>query len=568
MKKALLIIMVLVMALSLPAWAANQRGIESGGAMTRVSPDERRTALVIGNSEYEVGPLKNPANDARAVSTVLRKIGFDVISLTDQDQRQMKRAIRKFGKKIRKGGVGLFYFAGHGIQVGGLNYLIPLEAMIEAEEDVELEGVDVRYVMAEMAKAGNRLNIVILDACRNNPFARSFRSGTSGLATMDAPTGTLVAYATSPGKVASDGSGSNGLYTEALIEQMSVPGQRIEDVFKAVRRHVLDSSQGRQTPWESSSLTGDFYLVKKPPPPPPTTTLGQVASIQPGPTTTLVRPSGTLMTTTTSTQPLKIEIKRPPGKAVITSNVAGAKFKLAGHPLETVKVGSIVISNLPAGTYPVVAKKKGYKTWRSKVEIKPGQQTKIMIKMASNVKVEVVETVVLKPNQTQKKPTQTGGGKSEVVETIVLNPKKSKPRQAPTTTLRTANADRSVKSGGSGKSSIPPAADKVRSYRTNMGSLKLKFSGNRVSGTAHLIKPMTLDMASAPGPSGKIRLKGRLRGRVLEGTVHDSFNHDGQFRIKFSKDFKHFQGNWYSEYHEGFWESMGEKKGGFFSLFN
>ncbi len=224
--------------------------------------DERKIALVIGNSSYQQGYLKNPVNDARSITRVLRAKGFDVIlreNVANKDD--MKRAVREFGNKIQNGGVGLFYYAGHGVQVKGINYLIPVRAQINIEEEIEYESLDVGFVLAQMEAARNRMNIVILDACRNNPFARSFRSADRGLATINAPTGTLIAYATAPGSVASDGSGENGLYTEMLLKHIDKPGLKIEEVFKNVRAEVLDKSNGIQIPWESSSLVGDFYFT-------------------------------------------------------------------------------------------------------------------------------------------------------------------------------------------------------------------------------------------------------------------------------------------------------------------
>jgi hypothetical protein len=223
----------------------------------------QRVALVIGNSDYDAGPLLNPENDARAMDTALRQTGFDVLEYINlPSPAEMKRAIRDFGRKIQNGGVGLFYYAGHGIQVGGKNYLIPTKAQIFAEEEVEYEAVDVGFVMSQMEIARNRMNIIILDACRNNPFARSWRSAGTGLAFINAPAGTLIAYSTAPGSVASDGTGANGLYTEELLKQMHREGLNLEDVFKSVRLEVLKRSNNMQTPWESSSLVGDFYFIR------------------------------------------------------------------------------------------------------------------------------------------------------------------------------------------------------------------------------------------------------------------------------------------------------------------
>jgi|SRR5262245_2790475 len=222
----------------------------------------KRVALVIGNAAYKESPLSNPVNDAKDMAQLLRELGFEVIFKQNASQAEMKSAIREFGNNIVKCDVALFYYAGHGAQVSGENYLIPVDAVIAKEEEIEYESVNAGFVLAQMANSQNKLNIVILDACRNNPFARSFRSAASGLAQMNAPAGTIIAYATEPGSVAADGAGKNGLYTEELLKAMRSPGLKIEDVFKRVRVAVRTGSQGKQTPWESSSLEGDFFFVR------------------------------------------------------------------------------------------------------------------------------------------------------------------------------------------------------------------------------------------------------------------------------------------------------------------
>jgi hypothetical protein len=247
-------IMIALTLLLISPTFAQQRGLRLG------STSERRIALVIGNGAYEIAPLKNPVNDARDMRQALSELGFEVIYRENLNQNDMKRTIREFGAKIRGGGVGLFYYAGHGVAVKGTNYLVPIDAKVESEEEVEYEGVDAGFVLSQMDSAGNRLNIVILDACRNNPFARSFRSASRGLAVMDAPSGTVIAYSTAPGSVASDGNARNGLYTQELLRFMRTPNLSIEKVFKQVRISVRNLTQGRQTPWEASSLTGDFYF--------------------------------------------------------------------------------------------------------------------------------------------------------------------------------------------------------------------------------------------------------------------------------------------------------------------
>lgn len=221
----------------------------------------KKVALVVGNSDYLIGPLKNPVNDARAMKKALEKTGFEVLyheNITNKDN--FTKAVRAFGQRLQNGEVGLFYFAGHGLQVKGINFLVPVKAEVLSEPEVEFECLDVGFVLAQMEAANNRMNIVILDACRNNPFARSFRSADRGLATMMAPTGTLIAYATAPGSVAADGEGENGLYTEHILKQITKPGLKIEEVFKNVRAEVVQISNNRQVPWEASSLIGDFYF--------------------------------------------------------------------------------------------------------------------------------------------------------------------------------------------------------------------------------------------------------------------------------------------------------------------
>ncbi len=236
----------------------NRQLVQTGSANANAG---KRIALVIGNGAYtNASPLKNPPNDARDMAANLKALGFDVSSGVNLSQREMKRFIRDFGQKLKAGGNGLFYYAGHGVQARGRNYIIPVDADIQSEADVEDSGVDVGLVLNYMDDAQNGLNIVILDACRNNPFARSFRSTAEGLAQVDAPTGTLIAYATAPGRVAADGAGENGLYTSELLKAMRIPGLGATDMFMEVRREVMKRTGNKQVPWEASSLVGSFYF--------------------------------------------------------------------------------------------------------------------------------------------------------------------------------------------------------------------------------------------------------------------------------------------------------------------
>ncbi len=245
-------LLVVPQASSLAAEKQRNLGVTPGAR-------ESRVALVIGNAAYPgVGALRNPANDARDIAAKLKLLGFDVMLRTDVRQKDMLRALTEFGDRVKGGTEALFFYAGHGMQVRGRNYLVPIDAEIRSESSVSSEAVDVDQLLDKLAPA--RLSMVILDACRNNPFERRFRGGGQGLAQINAPTGTLIAYATAPGKVAADGDGRNGLYTAELLAAMDIPGARIEDVFKRVRSNVVRKSNEAQVPWESSSLTGDFYF--------------------------------------------------------------------------------------------------------------------------------------------------------------------------------------------------------------------------------------------------------------------------------------------------------------------
>ncbi len=231
--------------------------------VVQTTSSEYRQALVIGNSDYDyAGVLRNPINDAQAISSTLGELGFKVRTVIDADKRGMEQAIRRFGKQLRdRKGVGLFYYAGHGMQLNGENYLLPVNINPDTEDDVLYDGVPLGKLLAQMKSAGNGINVVILDACRNNPFARSFRSTSRGLAQVVAPTGSFISYATAPGQIAADGSGENGLYTSKLLKHMATPGLKLEDVFKRVRVDVQRESNSGQVPWDASSVTGDFYFV-------------------------------------------------------------------------------------------------------------------------------------------------------------------------------------------------------------------------------------------------------------------------------------------------------------------
>ena len=253
---------MLALATLLVLWATAAWAADAGGA-----PAERRVALVIGNSAYQnVAPLKNPANDAPLMAEALTAVGFELIGgkpLLNADKAALERAIRSFGQALRGGAVGLFYYAGHGVQIDGVNYLVPVAANIADELDVKFELVDAGLVLDAMAIARNRLNIVILDACRNNPFGgRGLRGIGGGLAQVSAPAGTVISYATQPGDVAEDGTGRDSPYTEALSSAIRRPGLDIFATFNEVGLKVKETTGGRQQPWLATSpIEGQFYFV-------------------------------------------------------------------------------------------------------------------------------------------------------------------------------------------------------------------------------------------------------------------------------------------------------------------
>ena len=232
-------------------------------AAASLAATQQRVALVIGNATYQELPLKNPVNDARAVAKRLSGLGFEVIKLENANRGEMEDAIADFEERLGPGNAGLFYYAGHGLQVRGQNYLVPVDAVIESESRVRTQAVPLSHVTSAMNYAESRINFILLDACRNNPFERSMRGGSRGLAAVDAAAGTLVSYATAPGSVAADGDGENGVYTGALLKALDRPGLTAEQVFKEVRKEVSRVTRRKQTPWESSSLTGDFYFNKR-----------------------------------------------------------------------------------------------------------------------------------------------------------------------------------------------------------------------------------------------------------------------------------------------------------------
>jgi len=221
-----------------------------------------RTALVIGNSNYKFGALKNPAHDAQDMSRVLKLAGFDVTTVINASREKIDTAVKTFSQKLG-GGVALFYYAGHAVQVEGHNYMIPIGEDIDSQAKVKYRGVDIDQVLTEMGMARNGLNVVVLDACRDNPLPKESRSASRGLARVKSPSGTLIAFSTSPGETASDGEGRNGTYTKYFLHYMKVPELPIESVLKGVSRSVKKATNNKQQPWVETSFDGEFSFFGK-----------------------------------------------------------------------------------------------------------------------------------------------------------------------------------------------------------------------------------------------------------------------------------------------------------------
>ncbi|HEX6708634.1 MAG TPA: caspase family protein [Albitalea sp.] len=260
----------LLAGVTFPGWAAT-------ASLAGGSPDDRKAALVIGNSAYKVGSLKNPVNDAQAVAGSLRTLGFDVALRENTSLRDMLEAFRQFSVSAKTAKVRVLFYAGHGVQVKGRNYLLPVDTEIRAEDEVPAKSADLNELLDRLGSMQQGINIVILDACRNNPFSGAeivgpdgrrlkFRGATpAGLAPVEAPLGSMVAFSTAPGGVALDNPGEkNSLYTKHLLSFMQSPGLPVELLFKQVRLSVARDTGRVQVPWESSSLTGDFCFRQGP----------------------------------------------------------------------------------------------------------------------------------------------------------------------------------------------------------------------------------------------------------------------------------------------------------------
>lgn len=260
------------------------RGLPAVPATPPAPASERRIALVIGNAAYQyTPPLANPVNDAQDIARVLTTVQFQVILKTDATLETMADAIFAFGERLKGGGVGLFYYAGHGMQVKGENYLIPVDAHVGREDDIKRKTINARDIVDTMDEAKSHLNLVFLDACRNNPFPRSGRAVSRGLAGMNAPSGMLLVFATNPDNVAADGTSRNGAYTKHLLHYLTQPGLEVGMMLRQIRTAVKAETGGQQVPWENGSIEGEFYFNGRSEGPPVTPPIVQAQPTLPGP---------------------------------------------------------------------------------------------------------------------------------------------------------------------------------------------------------------------------------------------------------------------------------------------
>jgi hypothetical protein len=245
-------------------------GLSEWQEQSRLNPQllaqqqQPRTALVIGNADYPEDALANPVNDATDIAEALRSLGFEVTLVLDADLREMEEALDTFNRQLNRGGVGVFYYAGHGVQVEGENYLIPLTATLDRQNDVRYEAVPLGKVLNTMEDSEAQVKVVIIDACRDNPFYRRWRSGDRtlsserGLAFEVPPEGTIISFATGPDDVAADGEGRNSPFTASLLQYIKTEGLDINVMFRQVRADVIQTTNGAQTPWYQESLVGSF----------------------------------------------------------------------------------------------------------------------------------------------------------------------------------------------------------------------------------------------------------------------------------------------------------------------
>lgn len=356
---------------------------------------ENRTALIIGNADYTESPLKNPGNDARDMAEALQQIGFDVTLSVDVNRREMGKSIREFGKKLRnRGGVGLFYYAGHGMQIDSRNYMIPVDSPMEEEDEVPYESVEVGSVLAKMESAGNALNVIILDACRNNPFPSQFRSSSRGLARVEAPIGSLIVYSTAPGSVADDGDGRNGIFTGHLLDQLRTPGLSLSETVRRTRAAVVKSTNRAQVPWESSSLLTDIEFTKplaasgdKPEKPAPKPASPKTPALVSVPNKKPEEPKA--LSSASSFRTLTVDVT-PPDARIRIMNIA-APYN-PGIELE------------PDGVYDVYVTHEDYIAWRDNVTLTSRDHKLEVVLSPKPGTYAIVDSSVSQPAEVIKEP--------------------------------------------------------------------------------------------------------------------------------------------------------------------
>lgn len=373
-----------------------------------------RVALVIGNAAYQTAPLKNPVNDARAISTRLEALGFVVTRLENATRAEMGDAIARFEQSLGPDKVALFYFAGHGIQVRNRNFLVPVDADLRSESRARYEAVDVGGVVEAMEFAKSKVNFILLDACRDNPFRSSMRSAKRGLAPVDAARGTLIAYATAPGDVADDGDGDNGLYTASLLDALKVPGLTAEEVFKRVRASVDEQTNGQQTPWESSSLTGNFIF----------NALATINIVEPKPDTTKLSVELAYWNSIQASQSvalLEAYLRRyPDGQFAEIAAIKVAELRA----VETARRAAEIESASAAAEQPVPAKDAETKGVEAKVVVpKDVEAKKVPDSAAVGSKVSTVAMAVApEPSKAERIATLLAAAKADIAALRLTSP--------------------------------------------------------------------------------------------------------------------------------------------------
>lgn len=313
--------------------------------------DAARLALVIGNKDYLLSPLKNPVNDAVSMDKALRQLGFNVTLIRNLRRDDIGRTLESFTSRIQAGDDVVLFYAGHGLQVKGVNYLPAVDAVIKVEADVPLNSINLTQWLERLDESKAGVKLLLIDACRDNPYTRSFRSAQRGLAKLDAaPSGTLLHFATRPGSVAADGVGNNGLYTSYLLKHLATPGLPVESMLKRVAADVRQSSQNDQQPWMEGSLEGEFFFRPE---------SVSVASASPAPAPMPApAPTPAPAPVTPSLQPLPASMAKP---STSVSRVAGIQAGQTDR--ECVKDVCFSLVGIPAGRFQMGSSEREAGRW-------------------------------------------------------------------------------------------------------------------------------------------------------------------------------------------------------------